>query len=226
MHQCFILFKIFIFTLLTAHFSSILKRTCIFISKQMPDMQSVLSSEDFPLVVTSLQPDGSVNVAGNAGSFIASATGGQTAAMVNMVNVHQTQQQHQQQHHHHQGMIRASGMGGSGGNIRTGGGHVSVRDSVGSAGPIRSNKSRIDTSPYGSDRYSPGGGGYHHLSPPDPSWRRVHSDSSIHHSTGTTAGGVQGVQVVGASPVPIVNQNGAVSPLQASSSPTMIRRGI
>jgi len=103
-----------------------------------------------------------------------------------------------------------------------GGGHVSVRDSVGSAGPIRSNKTRVDTSPYGSERHgSTGNAGiasaappsYQHLSPPDTTaWRRVHSDSSIPQAF--------------AAPVATaaVGHNGTISPLQGAS-PTTARKG-
>jgi hypothetical protein len=109
------------------------------------------------------------------------------------------------------------GVGAVDGGAAAGGGHilhqhVSVRDSfVGSAGPIRT-KSRIDTSPYGADRYSQGG---YHLSPPDPSWRRVHSDSSIHQSVGGAGAG---------GGVPVANQNGNLSPLHGNS-PRLGRRG-
>ena len=120
-----------------------------------------------------------------------------------------------------------SSLGDSSGHIRTSGsgGHVSVRDSVGasSTGPIR-HKSRIDTSPYGSDRFSGGGsstgGGNssHHLSPPDPSWRRVHSDSSLHHSVG------QMVMQQGEVTVGSHSGGGIISPLQGAS-PTITRKG-
>ena len=54
----------------------------------------------------------------------------------------------------------------------------------------RTSKSRIDTSPYGSERHSPASAnGANHLSPPDPSWRRVHSDSALHQSVGGGGGG-------------------------------------
>jgi len=47
--------------------------------------------------------------------------------------------------------------------------------SVGSGGPIRSEKRSADKSPYSSGPYlSP--------PPPDTSWRRTHSDSALHHS--------------------------------------------
>lgn len=47
--------------------------------------------------------------------------------------------------------------------------------SVGSVGPMRSEKRSADKSPYSSGPY---------LSPPpsDTSWRRTHSDSALHHS--------------------------------------------
>lgn len=95
------------------------------------------------------------------------------------------------------------------------GGHASIKDSMGSTGPIRSHKSRIDTSPYGSERY--GSGTNYHLSPPDPSWRRVRSDSSLHQS-------VQGATGAATGNIPtMVNQNGLISPLQGAS-PTLVRR--
>lgn len=47
--------------------------------------------------------------------------------------------------------------------------------SVGSVGPMRSEKRSADKSPYSSGPYlSP--------PPPDTSWRRTHSDSALHHS--------------------------------------------
>lgn len=47
--------------------------------------------------------------------------------------------------------------------------------SVGSGGPMRSEKRSADKSPYSSGPYlSP--------PPPDTSWRRTHSDSALHHS--------------------------------------------
>jgi hypothetical protein len=138
------------------------------------------------------------------------------------------------------GILSSSAGGGSVGGCRiVGGGGHSSRDRT---GPIRSSKSRIDTSPYGSERCSPGGigasagsgggggGGYiNHLSPPDH-WRRVHSDSSLHHSVGVGGGGQ--VQVGAVSPGSIVLgggglmmvANGNVSPLQGVS-PKLIRRG-
>lgn len=47
--------------------------------------------------------------------------------------------------------------------------------SVGSVGPMRSEKRSADKSPYSTGPYlSP--------PPPDTSWRRTHSDSALHHS--------------------------------------------
>ena len=48
----------------------------------------------------------------------------------------------------------------------------------------RTSKSRIDTSPYGERNSPSGSANANHLSPPDPSWRRAHSDSSLHQSVG------------------------------------------
>lgn len=52
--------------------------------------------------------------------------------------------------------------------------------SVGSVGPMRSEKRSADKSPYSSGPY---------LSPPpsDTSWRRTHSDSALHHSVSQTS---------------------------------------
>eukprot|EP00095_Tigriopus_kingsejongensis_P004128 maker-scaffold122_size333723-snap-gene-2.37 protein:Tk04128 transcript:maker-scaffold122_size333723-snap-gene-2.37-mRNA-1 annotation:"conserved hypothetical protein" len=134
----------------------------------MPNMQNVISSEDFPLILNS-QNGGTMN-----------------------------------------GPNSGSGLGGS---------HVSVRDTVhGGTGPIR-NRSRMNTSPYGSDRHSPGG---YHLSPPDPSWRRVVSDSAIHKSVndgGNQDGGGGGT----AGLLALVN-GGQCSPLRGASPTTLQAR--
>ncbi len=90
---------------------------------------------------------------------------------------------------------------------------------------------RKDTSPYSSDRGQGSGGSSSHLSPPDTSWRRVVSDSSLHHSVlGTNPGGSNLVSpagstgdIVGDHPA-LLGSNGAISPLQGAS-PTMHRRG-
>ncbi len=234
---------------------------------QMPNVQSVLSNEGFPVL---LNPNGGVgapvpthNSVGGAGmnpstspvgGIIASAaaevagmsptvgsmpstgpltisSGPDIAALLRGVSPAAVG-----------GLVGGGGMpqvniSGGGGMMSGGGrslrgsggssGHVSVRDSVGSTGPIR-NRNRIDTSPYG-DRYSQSG--YHHLSPPDPSWRRVHSDSSLHQSAGANAvpggaggGGGAGVAPPPGTPAQIVNHNGGVSPLRGAS-PTTARKG-
>lgn len=106
-------------------------------------------------------------------------------------------------------------------------GRLSMRDTASmagspGAGPIR-NRSRMNTSPYGSDRHGGGGsgGGGNHLSPPDPSWRRVVSDSAIHKSVGVSydnaMGGAQGLMLAQGG----LQMGG--SPLQGAS-PTLLRR--
>jgi hypothetical protein len=91
-----------------------------------------------------------------------------------------------------------------------------------STGPIRQHKSRIDTSPYRSDRserYSTssavGSSGSYHLSPPE-TWRRVYSDSSIpnainigHNMAPNSSG----------EPSPGTNFSENGSPLQGASPP-------
>ena len=106
-------------------------------------------------------------------------------------------------------------------------GHLSMRDTASmagspGAGPIR-NRSRMNTSPYGSDRHGGGGGGgggANHLSPPDPSWRRVVSDSALHKSVGVSYDNAMSV-----AQGLMLGQGGLQmgSPLQGAS-PTMIRR--
>ncbi|XP_059081950.1 CREB-regulated transcription coactivator 1-like [Tigriopus californicus] len=116
-------------------------------------------------------------------------------------------------------LILNSQNGGVNATLGLSGSHVSVRDTVQgtSTGPIR-NRSRMNTSPYGSDRHSPGG---YHLSPPDPSWRRVVSDSAIHKSAnevGRSPDGSDG----GGGLLSLVN-GGQNSPLRGAS-PTVLRR--
>ena len=216
---------------------------------QMPAIQSILSNEDVPLVITSgagptNAPTG-VYVHGLIPNAVGTIPGVPLPQMPTTGNFPRAGSM--------TGVPSAAAASGGGGSNR--GSHVSVRDSV--TGPIRSShKSRIDTSPYGSDRSAQGG---YHLSPPDPSWRRVHSDSAIHQSmaggggggggvataTATVPGGHPGAQVIAVkTSVGVmhhqqqhqlqqhpqmqqhhVNHNGGhMSPLQAIS-PTTVRRG-
>lgn len=167
----------------------------------MSGIPSTISPEDFPLV---LNPCGGSNSSMLAGVAGANPNGGGSTAGS-------------------PGARSTSGASpmGSPGHLQHG--HISVRDSMGSTGPIR-NKSRIDTSPYGSDRYSQGG---YHLSPPDPSWRRVHSDSSIHRSSSAGSGQNQGGAAAAAAAAAgghLNHNGGGISPLQGAS-PTTNRRG-